>query len=109
MAKMINRREFHDRVLNREGVVLVDFSAVWCGPCKMMSPILDQLSNEMGGRVRIFKVDVDRDGELANQYKVMSVPTMIIFKDGQPVDSMVGFVPKAALKAKLEYFSNSRR
>lgn len=105
MAKVINKTEFETEVLNSNGVVIVDFFAEWCGPCKMLAPVLDELSAEMGDKVKVVKVDVDKDGELAIQYKVMGVPTMVFFKDGQDVDKIVGFVPKSALKEKLEYYN----
>lgn len=102
MARVINSQEFKKEVLNGDGVVLVDFFATWCGPCKMLSPVLDEISNEMNGQVRVLKVDVDQSGDLARQFGIMSVPTMITFKDGKPVDKAVGFSSKATLKAKLQ-------
>lgn len=102
MAKVINSQEFKNEVLNGEGVVLVDFFATWCGPCKMLAPVLDEIGNEMNGQVTVVKVDVDQSGDLANQFGIMSIPTMITFKDGKPVDKAVGFSSKAVLKAKLQ-------
>lgn len=103
MSKIINNIEFQNEVLNKAGVTLVDFFAVWCGPCKMAAPVLDQLSVDMEGRAKIFKVDVDQSPELAQRYGISSVPTMILFKNGRAVEKIVGFQPKAALKSKLEY------
>lgn len=100
--KIINKNEFEATI--KEGVVLVDFFATWCGPCKMLSPVLEELSKELEGKVNIVKVDVDQDGELAMQFRVMSVPTMILFKDGQPVHQISGYQPKQPLKALLEKF-----
>lgn len=106
MARVINNSEFENEVLRSSGVVLVDFFAEWCGPCKMISPILDELSLEMEGKLNIFKVDIDKSGELALKYNVMAVPTMIIFKNGKEIDKVMGFLPKSTLKAKLDYFNN---
>ncbi|TYR82217.1 thioredoxin [Priestia megaterium] len=79
------------------GLVLVDFWAPWCGPCKMIAPVLEELDGELGDKVKIVKVDVDENQETAGSYGVMSIPTLIVFKDGQKVDQVVGYQPKEAL------------
>ena len=106
MAKVINTSEFQKEVLNKKGVVLVDFFAQWCGPCKMIAPILQELATEVNEKAKIYKVDVDQSGELAMKYGIMSVPTMIIFKNGEAVEQMIGFQSKGTLKAKLDYYAN---
>jgi len=83
------------------GTVLVDFWAPWCGPCKMIAPVLEELDKELGDSVKIAKVNVDDNPESAARFGVMSIPTLIVFKDGQPVDKIVGFQSKDALKGVI--------
>lgn len=85
-----------------QGTVLVDFWAPWCGPCKMIAPVLEQLDQEVGEQVKIAKVNVDDNPESASRFGVMSIPTLILFKDGQPVDKVVGLQSKDALKSVIE-------
>lgn len=97
MATQITAADFQSKVLDESVPVLVDFFATWCGPCKMMGPILDEVSEELGDKARIYKVDVDRETELAQRFNIMSVPTFYVFKDGKPVDTFMGAVPKQAI------------
>ncbi|EOA9189795.1 thioredoxin [Staphylococcus aureus] len=84
------------------GVQLVDFWATWCGPCKMIAPVLEELAADYEGKADILKLDVDENPSSAAKYEVMSIPTLIVFKDGQPVDKVVGFQPKENLAEVLD-------
>lgn len=92
--EIINERQFGEKVLSSDKLVLVDFFASWCGPCQMIAPILEQVSRESDGNYEIFKVDVDQNENLARTYGIMSIPTMVLFKNGQPVDKVIGFRQK---------------
>lgn len=96
----IDERSFSDVIA--QGTVLVDFSAEWCGPCRMLSPILDALAAQLTGKVRIVKVDVDQSQSLATQYDVSSVPTLLLFKNGELKERIVGLRDLASLKRLLE-------
>ncbi|MEK0313564.1 thioredoxin [Cohnella sp. 56] len=100
MAVVVTKDNFNETV--GEGVSLLDFWAPWCGPCKMQLPIVEELSTELQGTATIAKVNVDEQPELASQFGVMSIPTLILFKDGQPVDKLVGLQSKDSLKAKIQ-------
>lgn len=104
MARVINNNEFQSEVLNSPDVVLIDFFAEWCGPCKMLAPAVEDISSEMAGKAKVFKIDVDKEGSIAQKYGIMSVPTVLIFQNGKPVDKMVGFQPKDIIKSKLEKY-----
>ena len=101
MVKHINQDEFEKEVLNEEGVVVVDFFATWCGPCKMLAPVFESVSGEVSD-AKFVKVDIDESLELAQKFGISTVPTMMIFKDGKVVDKLVGFMPKESLKSKVE-------
>ena len=88
-----------------EGVVLVDFWAPWCGPCKMIAPVLEELDGEIEGKAKIVKVDVDENQGTASKFGIMSIPTLLLFKDGEMVDKVVGFQPKEALAQLIEKHS----
>lgn len=90
----------------RSGVALVDFWAAWCGPCRVQSPIVDELAGEMNGQVVIAKVNVDEQPELAAQFAIRSIPTLLLFKDGKVADTLVGIHPKQVLKDKLLKLAN---
>lgn len=102
MAQVISSSEFQSKVLESDVPVLVDFFATWCGPCKMLAPILDEVSQEMAGKAQVFKVDVDQSPDLAQLFGVMSVPTLILFEGGQPQKSTMGAQPKQNLLALFD-------
>jgi thioredoxin 1 len=92
---------FEEVVLNADLPTVVDFWAVWCGPCKMIAPVLEEIAEEYDTQLQVVKLDVDGNGQTAIQYGVMSIPTLILFKDGQAAERIVGFMPKAKLLSKL--------
>ncbi len=100
-ALHLDAKNFESEVLKSSTPVLVDFWAEWCGPCKMLSPIIDQLAGELQGKMKIGKINVDEESELAGQFNVMSIPTLLIFKNGAAVDQIVGAMPKDRLLAQL--------
>jgi thioredoxin 1 len=101
---IINATEstFKDEVLQSGTPVLVDFWAEWCGPCKMLSPVLDELAGEYNGKVKIAKVNVDQNPNLASEYRVISIPMLLFFKNGQVTEQLLGFKSKKDLKASLD-------
>ena len=101
-TKSITDASFADDVLNADGPVLVDFWAEWCGPCKMIGPSLEEISDELAGKVTIAKINIDENPDAPSKYGVRGIPTMILFKDGAPAATKVGAAPKSALKGWLE-------
>ena len=102
MAQKFNTGNFNVEVLQSEEPVLVDFYADWCGPCRMMGPLVEQLAETYNGRVKVGKVNVDEDGALAGNYGIQSIPSFLLFKNGQVVDSVTGGVPQQVLKQMIE-------
>lgn len=94
--------------LIKEGVVLVDFFATWCPPCKMMHPVIEELSQEYEGKAKVVQVDVDKNPRLAMRYSIMSVPTFIVFSDGTPIATVIGAVPKQELAKHLDKALNAK-
>lgn len=99
MAKVLGKDNFNDTIAN--GVTLVDFWAEWCGPCRMQLPILEEVSEEIGERATVGKINVDHELELAQRFGVQSIPTLILFKDGEIIDKMVGVQAKETLVDKI--------
>lgn len=100
-ALEVNEANFQEEVIEASVPVLVDFWAPWCGYCQRLAPILDDLSGGAGGKFKVVKVNVDNNRSLAQRYGVMSLPTMILFKDGDQADKIVGFLPKSNIEAKI--------
>jgi thioredoxin 1 len=94
--------DFQNEVLDHKGLAVVDFWATWCGPCRMVAPILDQLASEYAGKVKITKVDVDANQKTAATFGVRSIPTLLFIKDGKVVDQVVGALPKAQLQTYID-------
>lgn len=95
-VKALTVEEFQSEVLDYKGTVLIDFWAAWCGPCKMLSPIIDQVAEERQD-IKVLKVNVDEQQELAMKHKVMSIPTLVVYKDGEEVKRSMGAIPKSAV------------
>jgi len=102
MAFQFTDQNFETEVLKSEKPVLVDFWAAWCGPCQMMGPIIEELAEEMGDNYKVGKLNVDENRETAAKYGIMSIPTLIIFKEGKAVKQLVGVQAKETLKEELE-------
>jgi len=98
----ITSAEFESEVLQSNVPVLVDFWAVWCGPCKAIAPAVEEVAREYAGRAKVFKVDVDTEQELAMRYGIMSIPALLVFKNGQVVDQSIGLTSKEAIAAMLD-------
>ncbi len=94
--------DFDSQVLNSDVPVLVDFWAEWCGPCKAIGPSVEQIAQEYTGKAKVYKVDVDTEGELASKYGVMSIPALFVFKDGKVVEKLIGAAPKAQIAALID-------
>lgn len=101
MVKALITEEFNSEVLESKKPVLVDFWASWCGPCRMLAPVVEKLSQEMPDKFDFYKVNVDEENDLASQYEIMSIPTLLIFKDGELVDKSIGFKSENELREML--------
>ena len=101
-ALKVDESSWDVQVMKSPGLVMVDFWAVWCGPCQMVAPIVDELAVEYKDKVKVMKLNTDENPEVAGKYQVMSIPTILIFKNGQPVERLVGAVPKRKFKEVLD-------
>lgn len=95
---------FEEEVLNQKQLVLVDFWAPWCGPCRMVAPVVDDVANEYEGSVKVVKINTDENPSTATEYGIRSIPTLMIFKNGQRVDTVIGAVPKSTLSSTLNKY-----
>jgi len=102
VATNVTNRHFQTEVIDSERLVLVDFWAPWCGPCRVVAPVVEAIAEQYADQVKVFKVNTDENPDLASQYQVQSIPTLIIFKEGQPVDTLIGAVPQATIAAALD-------
>jgi len=104
MSKPVNITDdtFESEVLQSDKLVLVDFWATWCGPCKMIAPVLEEIADEMADQIKVTKMDVDVNKVVAGKFNIMSIPSLLFFKDGKMVDQIVGAVPKAQLVSRLD-------
>ena len=104
MSKPLNITDdtFEQEVLQSDKPVIVDFWATWCGPCKMIAPILEEVASEYSDKVKVVKLDVDANNKTAGRYNIMSIPSLLFFKGGEMVDQVVGAIPKAQLTARLD-------
>ena len=105
MATMLSESTFQQEVLESDIPVLVDFFAEWCGPCKMLAPVIEELASAYAGRVKVCKCDIDKCMSLAAKYQVQAVPTLAFFKNGQLAEVSVGALPKQALVAKMDQYA----
>ena len=102
MAMEYTDANFQEKVLDSDKLTMIDFWAEWCGPCRMVSPIVEELAEEFSGKVEIGKMNVDENINTPNDYGIRNIPTILFFKDGKLVDKQIGATPKASLKAKVE-------
>lgn len=101
MTEHITSADWEDKVMNATKPVLVDFFATWCGPCKAVAPVVDEVALEVAGKADVYKIDVDQNPDISSRYGVMSIPTFIVFKNGQPTNKQLGAIPKDQLLALL--------
>jgi len=100
-AKAVTEREWETEVLQSPTPVLVDFWAIWCGPCRLIAPVVEELASQYAGKLKVLKVDVDQEQNLAIRYGIMSIPTLLLFKGGQVVDQIVGALPRHVIEERV--------
>lgn len=102
MVKEIDTQNFDNEVVNNAGITVVDFFAEWCGPCRKMSPLLDEVEQELAGKVKFTKINTDNNIEMARKYQVSGLPTLMVFKNGEPAERLVGLMPKSSIITNIE-------
>lgn len=102
LAMKVDESSWDAEVLRASGLVMVDFWAVWCGPCQMVAPIVDELAGEYAGKLKVMKLNTDENPEIAGRYQVMSIPTIVFFKNGQPAEKLIGARPKRQFKEVID-------
>lgn len=103
-VKALTAQDFEKEVLLSEDPVLIDFFATWCGPCRALSPVVDEIAEERAGKLRVLKCDIDQQPDLASRFDIMSVPTLVLLKGGRTVETMVGAQPKSRLLATIDQY-----
>jgi len=106
MAKNVTDKDFNDKVLNVKGLVLVDFWAEWCGPCRMLAPIIEEVANEIKDKVNVYKLNVDDNPETTQKYQIINIPTVKIFKNGNIIENIVGVQPKTVYLEAIEKYAD---
>ena len=101
-AQKVDQASWDEQVVKAPGLVMVDFWAVWCGPCQMVAPVVDELASEYGEKLRVVKLNTDENPEIAGRYQIMSIPTILFFRNGQPVEKLVGARPKRQFKEVID-------
>jgi len=100
----VTSSNWDNEVIKAQGLVMIDFWAAWCGPCRMITPTVEELAKEYSGKIKVLKLNTDENSEIASRYKIMGIPTIMFFKDGVKIDQIVGVVPKQQLKVKIDSF-----
>ena len=104
MVEHINAKNFEDEVIKSDKLTVVDFYADWCGPCRKLSPIIEEIDSEMGDKIKFLKINTDENIEVAKQYQVSGLPTLLVFKNGEAVERLVGLMPKSSVISGIEKY-----